>query len=80
VITSWLKWGDEIKVIDPEFCFYGLREFDSCAVRSHVPQKESAMTLIKEQYNSFEELNPTILNGFIGTEIIRRLIGLANCL
>jgi 5-methylthioribose kinase len=48
------------------------------AVRSHVPQqKESAMTLIKEEYNSFEELNPTILNGFIGTEIIRRLIGLA---
>jgi 5-methylthioribose kinase len=40
-------------------------------------QKESAMTLIKEEYNSFEELNPTILNGFIGTEIIRRLIGLA---
>jgi hypothetical protein len=34
------------------------------------------MTLIKEEYNSFEELNPTILNGFIGTEIIRRLIGL----
>jgi hypothetical protein len=34
-------------------------------------QKESAMTLIKEQYNSFEELNPTILNGFIGTEIIQ---------
>jgi 5-methylthioribose kinase len=27
-----------------------------------------------EEYNSFEELNPTILNGFIGTEIIRRLI------
>jgi 5-methylthioribose kinase len=38
-------------------------------------QKESAMTLM-EEYNSFEELNPTILNGFIGTEIIRRLIGL----
>jgi 5-methylthioribose kinase len=34
-------------------------------------QKESAMTLIKEEYNSFEELNPTILNGFIGTEIIQ---------
>jgi 5-methylthioribose kinase len=29
--------GDEIKVIDPEFCFYGLREFDLGAVRSHVP-------------------------------------------
>jgi 5-methylthioribose kinase len=33
-------------------------------------QKESAMTLIKEQYNSFEELNPTILNGFIGKSFV----------
>jgi 5-methylthioribose kinase len=77
---SWLKMGDEIKVIDPEFCFYGLREFDLGVLFAHMyltQQKESAMTLIKEQYNSFEELNPTILNGFIGTEIIRRLIGLA---
>jgi 5-methylthioribose kinase len=72
--------GDEIKVIDPEFCFYGLREFDLGVLFAHMyltQQKESAMTLIKEEYNFFEELNPTILNGFIGTEIIRRLIGLA---
>jgi 5-methylthioribose kinase len=39
-------------------------------------QKESAMTLLRRN-TIFEELNPTILNGFIGTEIIRRLIGLA---
>jgi 5-methylthioribose kinase len=62
--------------------FYGLREFDLGVLFAQylTQQKESAMTLIKEQYNSFEELNPTILNGFIGTEIIRRLIGLHNCL
>jgi 5-methylthioribose kinase len=40
-------------------------------------QKESVIGLIKAQYVSYEELNPTILNGFIGTEIMRRLIGLA---
>jgi 5-methylthioribose kinase len=77
---SWLKTANGIKVIDPEFCFYGLREFDLGVLFAHMyltQQKESAITLIKEQYVFFEELNPTILNGFIGTEIIRRLIGLA---
>jgi 5-methylthioribose kinase len=77
---SWLKMANGIKVIDPEFCFYGLREFDLGVLFAHMyltQQKGSAMTLIKEQYISFEELNLTILNGFIGTEIIRRLIGLA---
>jgi 5-methylthioribose kinase len=39
-------------------------------------QKESTIAFIKENL-FFEELNTTILNGFIGTEIMRRLIGLA---
>lgn len=77
---SWLKTADGIKVIDPEFCFYGLREFDLGVFLAHMyltQQKESTITFIKENYYSFEELNKTILNGFIGTEIMRRLIGLA---
>jgi len=77
---SWLKTADGIKVIDPEFCFYGLREFDLGVFLAHMyltQQKESTITFIKENYYSFEELNTTILNGFIGTEIMRRLIGLA---
>lgn len=77
---SWLKTADGIKVIDPEFCFYGLREFDLGVLLAHLyltQQKESVIGLIKAQYVSYEELNPTILNGFIGTEIMRRLIGLA---
>ena len=32
---------------------------------------------IENNYLQFKELNTTILNGFIGTEIMRRLIGLA---
>jgi 5-methylthioribose kinase len=59
VITTlgWLKW--ETKLIDPEFCFI-IREFDLGVLFAHMyltTEKESAMTLIKEQYNSFEELN-----------------------
>ena len=77
---SWLKTADGIMVIDPEFCFYGLREFDLGVFLAHMyltHQKESTIAYIKENYYSFEELNTTILNGFIGTEIMRRLIGLA---
>ena len=77
---SWLKTAEGIKVIDPEFCFYGLREFDLGVFLAHMyltQQKESTIAYIKENYYSFEELNTTILNGFIGAEIMRRLIGLA---
>jgi 5-methylthioribose kinase len=77
---SWLKTADGSKVIDPEFCFYGLREFDLGVLLAHLyltQQEESVISLVKEKYHSYGELNTTILNGFIGAEIIRRLIGLA---
>jgi 5-methylthioribose kinase len=77
---SWLKTADGSKVIDPEFCFYGLREFDLGVLLAHLyltQQEESVIALVKEKYHSYEELNTTILNGFIGTEIMRRLLGIA---
>jgi 5-methylthioribose kinase len=77
---SWLKTADGSKVIDPEFCFYGLREFDLGVLLAHLyltQQEESVIALVKEKYHSYGELNTTILNGFIGAEIMRRLIGLA---
>ena len=77
---SWLKTNEGIKIIDPEFCFYGLREFDLAVLLAHLyltQQDESAIAYVKENYTMYNELNETILNGFIGTEIMRRLIGLA---
>jgi 5-methylthioribose kinase len=77
---SWLKTANGSKVIDPEFCFYGLREFDLGVLLAHLhmtQQEDSAIALVKEKYQSFAELNTTILNGFIGTEMMRRLIGIA---
>jgi 5-methylthioribose kinase len=44
--------GDEIKVIDPEFCFMAYANL-IWALFAHMyltQQKESAMTLIKEEY------------------------------
>ena len=77
---SWLKTNSGIKIIDPEFCFYGMREFDLGVFIAHLyltQQDLNTVAYIKEHYTAFNDLNFTILNGFIGTEIMRRLIGLA---
>lgn len=77
---SWLKTENGIKIIDPEFCFYGLREFDLAVFIAHLyltQQEKSKIAYIENNYLYFSELNSEILNGFIGTEIMRRLIGLA---
>ncbi|WP_366182845.1 phosphotransferase [Flavobacterium ovatum] len=77
---SWLQTEKGIKVIDPEFCFYGSREFDLAVFIAHLylsGQKEDLIALVADKYEGFEQLNRSILNGFVGTEIMRRLIGLA---
>ncbi|WP_233265906.1 phosphotransferase [Formosa sp. L2A11] len=78
--ASWLHTADGIKIIDPEFCYYGLREFDLGVFIAHLylsNQDENTIDKVKKYYNDYQELNSAILNGFIGVEIMRRLIGLA---
>lgn len=77
---SWLKTADGIKVIDPEFCYYGSREFDLGVLIAHLylaQQDENLLSIVVTEYDSYTDLNLEILNGFIGVEIMRRLIGLA---
>ncbi len=77
---SWLKTSKGIKVIDPEFCYYGLREFDLGVLMAHLylsQQDEHLLTVFIKHYEAYPELNLKILNGFTGVEIMRRLIGLA---
>lgn len=77
---SWLKTENGIKIIDPEFCYYGLREFDLGVLMAHLyltKQKQSIIDNIITDYYAYPELNSAVLNGFIGVEIMRRLIGLA---
>jgi 5-methylthioribose kinase len=77
---SWLKTANGIKIIDAEFCFYGLREFDLGVMTAHLyltKHDEAAMDVIKNSYPAYNELNIDILYGFAGTEIMRRLLGLA---
>ncbi|MCG9792528.1 phosphotransferase [Flavobacterium algicola] len=77
---SWLQTEKGIKVIDPEFCFYGSREFDLAVFIAHLylsGQDDSLIAKVADKYEGYEQLNKSILNGFVGTEIMRRLIGLA---
>jgi 5-methylthioribose kinase len=77
---SWLQTKDGVKIIDPEFCFYGKPEFDLGVMLAHLKMAQQSIDVIDivssfyKKSNSFDD---NLLNGFMGMEIIRRLIGLA---
>lgn len=77
---SWLKTSSGVKVIDPEFCYYGMREFDLGVLIAHLhltEQNKYLHDVVIKNYADYTDLNLEILNGFTGVEIMRRLIGLA---
>lgn len=77
---SWLKTKQGIKIIDPEFCFYGPAEFDLGIMLAHLHlagHSEELVDFALHRYSSINQIDHNILNQFIGIEIIRRLIGLA---
>lgn len=77
---SWLNTTQGIKVIDPEFCFYGPAEFDLGVMLAHLHlagQSKAMVDFALHRYSSVNHIDHVILNQFVGIEIIRRLIGLA---
>lgn len=77
---SWLTSPDGIKVIDPEFCFYGPLEFDLGVMMAHLimtRHDDALLNSVYTHYHSKEVVNKALLQQFIGIEIMRRLIGLA---
>ncbi len=77
---SWLKTNKGVRVIDPEFCHYGRREFELGVMHAHLilsQQDASLIQLIKAEYIHFAELDEHLLQQFTGVEMMRRLIGLA---
>lgn len=77
---SWLKVADGTKVIDPEFGFFGRAEFDLGVMLAHLKLAQQH-SLVQQQVLSFykapADFKPALLRAFIGTEILRRLLGLA---
>jgi 5-methylthioribose kinase len=77
---SFLKTDTGVKVIDPEFCFYGFAEFDLGVFIAHLKMSEQRQDTIDGvllNYKKESDFDEKLLNQFVGVEILRRIIGLA---
>ncbi len=77
---SWLRVGDAVKIIDPEFCFFGPPEYDLGIAVAHLLMAQTPDALIWKAlrwYDPPEGFNADLRRAFTGMEIMRRLIGLA---
>jgi 5-methylthioribose kinase len=77
---SWIRVHSGLKVIDPEFAFMGDMEFDLAVFIAHLKMAKTnpeIIATIKNQYASKSSLDKKLLNKYTGTEMLRRLIGLA---
>ena len=77
---SWLKTESGFRVIDPEFCFCGPREFELGVVAAHwifCGSEASGATIDRVCDRYAKEVSRKQLEGFTGAELVRRLIGVA---
>ncbi len=77
---SWLKTAEGVRIIDPEFCFFGPAEFEIGVTIAHLKMADQLEELIQkalEQYDSKARLDDELRQKFTATEILRRILGLA---
>lgn len=77
---SWLKTTSGIKIIDPEFCFFGFAEFEIGVTIAHLKMADQPEKLIEKALNHYKKscsLDDRLCEKFVAIEIIRRIIGLA---
>jgi len=77
---SMLSTDEGLKVIDPEFSFIGPEEWDLAIFIAHLFLSKTSSVLINEAYCMFiktRAFSQNRLAGYAGTEILRRLLGLA---
>lgn len=77
---SWVKTTNGLKIIDPEFCFYGQREFDLGVLYAHLilTKNESNFWItLEKQYAPFTQIDKYLVDAYAGIEIMRRLLGVA---
>lgn len=75
---SWLRTASGVKVIDPEFCFFGPPEFDLGVMLAHfLLSKNNRVTPEKVLGLYGGPVDEGLVVRFAGVEIMRRLIGIA---
>jgi len=74
---SWLKTESGFRVIDPEFCFCGPREYDLGIIAAHwiFCGNDPSDATIDLVCADISEISRSLVYGFAGAELIRRLIG-----
>lgn len=75
---SWLQTEAGVRVIDPEFCFYGPPEFDVGVVLAHLHLAEQPLKLVSQLREEYDApLDESLMWKFAAVEITRRLLGVA---
>lgn len=77
---SWLDTGGGIRIIDPEFGFFGDAEFDVGVFMAHMMLarcSEDTLPAILDRYEPPPSFQPDMALQYAGVEIMRRLIGVA---
>ena len=76
---SWVRGAGGIRIIDPEFCFLGAREFDYGVMLAHLALARVEVDAARQVLaaSGRAHVDETMVLGFAGVEIMRRLIGVA---
>lgn len=77
---SWLKVESGLKLIDPEFSYFGKAEFDLGVMLAHLKmaqQTEERIELVLKNYEKPSNFDKDLMWAFSGVEMMRRIIGLA---
>ena len=76
---SWLKAGDGVRIIDPEFCFLGEPEVDCGIFAAHLTLARCAPAALERIAAGAAKrgLDLALVEAYAGVEIMRRLIGVA---
>lgn len=77
---SWLKTADGVKIIDPEFCFFGFPEFEIGVTIAHLKMADQPEELISKAiscYGELSKIDDTLREKFTAVEVLRRILGLA---
>ena len=77
---SWLRTSEGVRIIDPEFCFFGLPEFELGVMIAHLHLARCPEKLAEDViriYLASGAADLGLVRQFTGVEIMRRLIGVA---
>ena len=77
---SWVESGNDVWIIDPEFCFFGPAEFDVGVFVAHLLLAGKPMEYAFEVFAYYDGpigFSWHLALGFAGVEIMRRLLGVA---